>query len=87
MARLKELEADVERREKQQAAVIESQAKRLEELEKLYRDEVVLPQARVQPDGGHEGQDPRVCPRAAHAQGMRLLFPTGLHRCVECHRV
>jgi hypothetical protein len=36
---LREMKADVERREKQQAELISSQAKRLEELEVLYRDE------------------------------------------------
>lgn len=34
---LRELKADVERRERAQAAVIENQAKRLEELEVLYK--------------------------------------------------
>ena len=38
---LREMKADVERKEKQQASIIEHQAKRLEELEKLYRDEQV----------------------------------------------
>ncbi|KFM24391.1 Xaa-Pro dipeptidase [Auxenochlorella protothecoides] len=36
---LRELRADVERRERQQAEVVASQAKRLEELDRLYRDE------------------------------------------------
>ena len=31
----------MERKERQQAAIIEGQAKRLEELDKVYRDEVV----------------------------------------------
>lgn len=34
---LRELKADVERREKAQAAMLERQAKRLEELETLYK--------------------------------------------------
>lgn len=34
---LRELKQDVERRERAQAAVIENQAKRLEELDKLYK--------------------------------------------------
>ena len=34
---LREMKADVERREKAQAAVLERQAKRLEELETLYK--------------------------------------------------
>ncbi|GAX81265.1 hypothetical protein CEUSTIGMA_g8697.t1 [Chlamydomonas eustigma] len=38
---LREMKEDVERKEKQQAQIIENQAKRLEELEKLYRDEQV----------------------------------------------
>ena len=36
---LRELKSDVERREKAQADLIQNQAKRLEELEKLYREE------------------------------------------------
>lgn len=38
---LRELKADVERREKAQAELIAGQAKRLEELEKLYREEAI----------------------------------------------
>lgn len=38
---LREMKADIERKEKQQAAIIENQAKRLEELEKLYKDEQI----------------------------------------------
>lgn len=38
---LRELKADVERREKAQADLIAGQAKRLEELEKLYKDESI----------------------------------------------
>jgi hypothetical protein len=38
---LRELRSDVERREKAQAGVIENQARRLEELEKLYKEEVL----------------------------------------------
>lgn len=38
---LREMKEDVARKEKGQAAIIENQAKRLEELEKLYRDEQV----------------------------------------------
>lgn len=38
---LREMRADVERRERAQAAVIESQAKRLEECEGLYREETL----------------------------------------------
>lgn len=38
---LRELKADVERREKAQAELIAGQAKRLEELEKLYKDESI----------------------------------------------
>jgi len=34
---LREMKADIERREKSQATVIENQAKRLEELETLYK--------------------------------------------------
>lgn len=34
---LREMKADVERREKAQASVLERQAKRLEELETLYK--------------------------------------------------
>lgn len=34
---LREMKADVERREKAQAAVLERQAKRLDELEHLYK--------------------------------------------------
>lgn len=34
---LREMKADIERRERAQALVIENQAKRLEELETLYR--------------------------------------------------
>lgn len=34
---LRDMKADVERREKAQAAVLERQAKRLEELETLYK--------------------------------------------------
>ena len=34
---LREMKADIERREKAQATVIENQAKRLEELEVLYK--------------------------------------------------
>jgi hypothetical protein len=39
LAELREMKADVERREKAQAELIAGQAKRLDELEKLYRDE------------------------------------------------
>lgn len=39
LAELRELRADVERRERQQAEVVASQAKRLEELDRLYREE------------------------------------------------
>uniref|UniRef100_A0A7S0Y9G8 Kinesin motor domain-containing protein n=1 Tax=Polytomella parva TaxID=51329 RepID=A0A7S0Y9G8_9CHLO len=39
---LREMKADIERKEKQQAVIIENQARRLEELEKLYKDEQVL---------------------------------------------
>eukprot|EP00884_Botryococcus_braunii_P012518 jgi/Botrbrau1/21267/Bobra.39_2s0057.2 len=39
---LRELKQDVDRRERAQAAVIENQAKRLEELDKLYKDEVIM---------------------------------------------
>ena len=39
---LREMKEDIERKEKQQAMLIESQAKRLEELERLYKDEQVL---------------------------------------------
>lgn len=35
------MKSDIERKEKQQASIIESQARRLEELEKLYKDEQV----------------------------------------------
>lgn len=38
---LRELRDDVERRERAQAVVIESQAKRLEECEGLYKDEAL----------------------------------------------
>ncbi|KAG2501877.1 hypothetical protein HYH03_000375 [Edaphochlamys debaryana] len=38
---LRELKADIERKEKQQAAIIDQQAKRLDELEKLYKDEQI----------------------------------------------
>jgi len=38
---LRELRADIERKDKQQAGIIENQAKRLDELEKLYREEQV----------------------------------------------
>eukprot|EP00775_Hariotina_reticulata_P011897 gene11897-12041_t len=38
---LREMKKDIERKEKQQAAIIENQAKRLEELDRLYREEVV----------------------------------------------
>eukprot|EP00877_Chromochloris_zofingiensis_P014605 jgi/Chrzof1/9399/Cz04g01170.t1 len=38
---LREMKADIQRKEKQQAMIIENQAKRLEELENLYKDEVV----------------------------------------------
>ncbi|KAF8058864.1 KIN14I [Scenedesmus sp. PABB004] len=38
---LRELKRDVERKERQQAAIIENQARRLEELDRLYREEVV----------------------------------------------
>lgn len=38
---LRELRADVERRERAQAVVIESQARRLEQAESLYRDEAL----------------------------------------------
>ncbi len=39
---LRELKEDVERREKAQAEVISNQAKRLEELEGLYKDEAIM---------------------------------------------
>ena len=39
---LREMKSDVERREKAQAAVLERQAKRLEELETLYKVSMVL---------------------------------------------
>ncbi|PSC75171.1 kinesin-like calmodulin-binding isoform X1 [Micractinium conductrix] len=39
---LRDMKADVERREKAQAEVISQQAKRLEELDALYRDESIL---------------------------------------------
>ena len=39
---LREMKDDIERKEKQQAMLIESQAKRLEEFEQLYKDEQVL---------------------------------------------
>eukprot|EP00873_Tetraselmis_striata_P004861 jgi/Tetstr1/425125/TSEL_015587.t1 len=39
---LREMKEDIERKEKQQAVLIEAQAKRLEELEVLYKDEQVL---------------------------------------------
>lgn len=39
---LRELRADVERREKAQAEVISNQAKKLEELESLYKDEAIM---------------------------------------------
>lgn len=39
---LRELKDDVERREKAQAEVISQQAKRLEELDSLYRDEAIM---------------------------------------------
>lgn len=48
---LRELRADVERKERQQAAIIEGQAKRLEELDKVYRDEV----------GGQKGRGVCLC--------------------------
>ncbi len=38
---LRELKGDVERREKGQAALIETQARRLDELDRLYRDEAL----------------------------------------------
>ncbi|PNW82236.1 hypothetical protein CHLRE_06g278125v5 [Chlamydomonas reinhardtii] len=38
---LRELKSDIERKEKQQAAIIDQQAKRLEELEKLYKEEQI----------------------------------------------
>lgn len=38
---LREMKSDIERKEKQQASIIENQAKRLDELEKLYKDEQV----------------------------------------------
>lgn len=38
---LRELKSDVERREKGQAALIETQARRLDELDRLYRDEAL----------------------------------------------
>eukprot|EP00798_Chlamydomonas_sp_ICE-L_P009529 gene9529-12468_t len=41
LGELRELKEDVERKEKQQAMIIENQAKRLEELEKLFKDEQV----------------------------------------------
>lgn len=41
LTELRELKADIERREKTQADLIASQAKRLEELETLYRDECI----------------------------------------------
>jgi hypothetical protein len=37
---LREMKADVERKERQQAAIILEQGRRLEELDKLYREEV-----------------------------------------------
>ena len=36
------MKEDVERKEKQQAAIIDSQAKKLEELDKSYKDESLL---------------------------------------------
>lgn len=39
---LREMKSDIERKEKQQAVIIENQAKRLEELEKLYKDEQIM---------------------------------------------
>ncbi|KAL3130979.1 hypothetical protein ABBQ38_000302 [Trebouxia sp. C0009 RCD-2024] len=39
---LREMKSDVERREKAQAAVLERQAKRLDELETLYKDESIM---------------------------------------------
>ena len=41
LVELRELKEDVERRERAQAAVIESQTKRLEECEGLYREEAL----------------------------------------------
>lgn len=41
LAELRELKSDVERREKAQADLIQNQAKRLDELEKLYREESI----------------------------------------------
>ncbi|GLC77793.1 hypothetical protein PLESTB_000955500 [Pleodorina starrii] len=38
---LRELKSDIERKEKQQAAIIDQQARRLEELEKLYKEEQI----------------------------------------------
>ncbi|KAK9868430.1 hypothetical protein WJX84_002910 [Apatococcus fuscideae] len=42
LVELRELREDVERRERAQAAVIENQAKRLDELETLYKDESLM---------------------------------------------
>lgn len=42
LAELRELKEDVERRERSQAELIAGQAKRLDELEKLYRDESIM---------------------------------------------
>lgn len=39
---LREMKDDVERKEKQQAAIIDSQAKKLDELEKSYKEEQLL---------------------------------------------
>ena len=39
---LRELKEDVERRERAQAEVIANQAKKLEELESLYKDEAIM---------------------------------------------
>eukprot|EP00878_Enallax_costatus_P038268 GHUV01043455.1.p1 GENE.GHUV01043455.1~~GHUV01043455.1.p1 ORF type:complete len:1268 (+),score=413.50 GHUV01043455.1:1733-5536(+) len=38
---LREMKSDIERKEKQQASIIENQARRLDELDRLYREEVV----------------------------------------------
>lgn len=39
---LREMKEDIERKEKQQAMIIENQAKRLDELEKLYKEEQLM---------------------------------------------
>ena len=46
---LREMKADVERREKAQAAMLERQAKRLEELETLYKVSHPLPTVLYRP--------------------------------------